>query len=182
MNTVVGLFDHYSNVDWAIEVLENSGVDSDRISVVALDKETIESRTGTNAGLVTSAATGGLVGLLAGLSTFSVPGLGPVIVTGTVAIALFTTLGTTAIGMGFGAATGGLLGALIDLGFSQEDAAFYTEGVKGGNILLYVESASEEEMRIKAILRGAGAIDRNSHPHPWPQETWAAFEEAGKYS
>ena len=57
MNTVVGLFDHYKNADWASEVLQNYDVNSDRISIVALDKAAIEHG---------QAATDGLVGLLAG--------------------------------------------------------------------------------------------------------------------
>jgi uncharacterized membrane protein len=109
-----------------------------------------------------------------------VPGIGPVIVTGTVATALFMTLGTTAVGAGFGAAAGGLLGALSDLGFSEEDAAFYAEGVKQGGILLYVETVPQDEIRVKAILRGAGAIDRNSSLHGWQKEDWAMFNKSDR--
>jgi uncharacterized membrane protein len=95
-----------------------------------------------------------------------------------VASALFTTLGSTAVGVGFGAATGGLLGALIDLGFSEEDAVFYAEGVKRGGILVYVETDPGEENKIKAILRGAGAIDRNSRPQAWQNQRWTTmFDE-----
>ena len=39
MNKVVGLFNHYENAEWALEILEHYGIDDDRISVVALDKD-----------------------------------------------------------------------------------------------------------------------------------------------
>jgi hypothetical protein len=170
MNTVVGLFDHYNNVDWAIEVLEDCGVDGDRISVVALDRDATEPGTASGLGVATGAATGGLVGLLAGLSAFIVPGVGPVIVTGALAGALFTSLGTTAGDAGLRAATGGLFGALMDLGFSEEEAAFYEEGVKRGRILVYVETGSVQRDRIKAILRGAGGVDGSTRSQAWKNE------------
>jgi hypothetical protein len=175
--TVVGLFDYYSNLEWAIEVLENYGVDSDRISVVACDKEAMELGMAASAGI----APKGLVGLLlAGPSVFAfvIPGIGPVIATGTLASTLFTTLGTTALGARFGGAASGLLGALVDLGFSREVAESYVEGVKQGGILISVQTDLQNEYRIQAILRGSGALDIRCQT--WQNEAWTAFEETEK--
>jgi len=178
MDSVIALFDHYSNLEWAIEVLEEYGVDGDRISLVARDDDTLEAESaaaGTNG--ATGMANGALSGLLTGLSAFVVPGLGPVIATGSLASALFITLGTTAAGAGLGASRGGLPAALVDLGLSKDDAEYYAEGVRQGRILVYVETDLPDEYRIRAILRGAGAVHVNTRPQVWQIDGWAGFDE-----
>ena len=161
MDSVMALFDHYSNLDWAIEVLEDYGVDGERISLVARDDDTVEAESGAGP------ANGALSGLLVGLSAFAVPGLGPVIATGGLASALFITLGTTAAGDRFGAAPDGLQAALAGLGLSREDAEYYAKGVRQGRILVHVQTDLPDEYRIRAILRGAGAVHVNTGPRAW---------------
>jgi hypothetical protein len=177
MDMVVGLFDYYSNLDWAVEALENYGVDSDRISLVALDKDTIEIAMTGSLGAADAASDAGLVGLLAGLSAFVVPGVGPVIATGTLASALFVTLGTTTPGARLQDGTGGLFTVLIDLGFSREDAEFYVEGVKQGGILVCVETDLHYEYRISSILRGAGAMNVSTHHQTSQDQGWTISNE-----
>jgi hypothetical protein len=184
-NTVVGLFDYYSNADSAVQALQDHGVDRSHISVVTGDNDTIErGRTasesgvaGATVGAATGAAAGGLVGLLAGLSALVIPGIGPVVATGTLASTLATTLGMTAVGAGLGAATGGLLGALVDLGFSQEEAEFYSEGVKRGGILVSVEADPDDEEEVSDILRTAGAVDMDDRRRTWQGEGWISFDD-----
>ncbi len=179
-NTVVGLFDYYSNADGAVQALQDQGVDNSRISVVSRDSDSMVRGTATRAGATTGAATGGLVGLLAGLSSLIVPGIGPVIATGTLATTLAATLGMTAVGAGLGAAAGGLLGALLDLGFSQEDAEFYAEGVKRGGILVSVQTDVDDEDEISDILRGAGAVDMDIRRQTWQNGGWTSFDETSE--
>jgi uncharacterized membrane protein len=179
-STVVGLFDYYRNADRAVQALQDYGVDSNHISVVTRDNDTIERGNALGTGAVTGAAAGGLVGLLAGLSALSVPGIGPVIATGALATTLATTFEMTAVGAGFGAATGGLLGSLIDLGFSQEAAEFYTEGVKRGGILVSVEADTEDEDEISDILSGVGAVDMNVRRQTWQNADPTSFEKTEK--
>lgn len=163
MNIVVALFYHFSNAEWAIDVLADYGVEHERISVVASDKYS-KPNMAVSSGLATGAAAGGLVGLLAGLSAFVIPGIGSVVATGTLANALLTTIAETIlIGAGLGATAGGLLGVLIDLGFTEGDAKFYSDSVKRGGILVAVETDLQDEYRIRAVLRGAGAVDLNTH-------------------
>jgi hypothetical protein len=183
MNTVIGLFDYYSNADKAVQALKDYGVDGSRISVVARDNDTLSQEgsaaaTGATAGAATGAATGGLLGLMAGLSALIIPGIGPVIATGTLASAIATTLGMTAIGAGVGAATGGLLGALVDLGFPHEEAEFYAEGVKRGGILVSVQTDEQNAEQIGEILRGAGAVDQNTRRQTWQNAGWTSFDES----
>jgi uncharacterized membrane protein len=182
INTVIGLFDYYSNADKAVQALKDYGVDGSRISIVARDNEsqTQESSAaaGATAGAATGAATGGLLGLMAGLSALIIPGIGPVIATGTLAGALATTLGMTAIGAGVGAATGGLLGALVDLGLPREEAEFYAEGVKRGGILVSVQTDDQNAEEIGEILRGAGAVDQDTRRQTWQNAGWTSFDES----
>ncbi len=177
-NTIVGLFDHYTNADGAVQALQNYGVDASRISVIAREGDTIDRGNITGAGAATGAATGGLVGLLVGLSALAIPGIGPVIATGTLASTLATTLGMTAVGAGLGAATGGILGALLDLGFSQNDAEFYAEGVKRGGILVSVQTDAEDEDEVRDILRSAGAVDMDIRRQTWQNAGWTTFDES----
>lgn len=181
-NTVIGLFDYYSNADKAVQALKDYGVDGSRISIVARDDENqvqeSSAAAGATAGAATGAATGGLLGLMAGLSALIIPGIGPVIATGTLAGALATTLGMTAIGAGVGAATGGLLGALVDLGLPREEAEFYAEGVKRGGILVSVQTDNQNAEEIGEILRGAGAVDQDTRRQTWQNAGWTSFDES----
>jgi uncharacterized membrane protein len=179
MSTIVGLFDYYRNAEYAVQNLQNYGVESDRICIVERDRDAIEQGTAAEIGALTGAATGGLVGLLTGLSTV-VPGIGLVVVTGTLASALATALEMAVVGAGFGAATGGLLGALIDSGFSNEDAVMYAEGLKHGRIAVLVETDSQkddDQGEIKHILRTSGAKDINAPQETWEDDGWTSFEE-----
>jgi len=179
-NTVVGLFDYYSNADGAVQALRKYGVDDDRISVVARDDSTTEREIVGEKAAATGAIAGGLIGLLAGLSTLVVPGIGPVIATGTLASTLATTVGLTAIGAGLGVTTGSIIGAFIDLGISQDDAEFYAEGLKRGGVVLTVAVNPKDEDEISDILRRAGAVDMNTRRQIWEDEGWTTLEKAAK--
>jgi len=181
-NTVVGLFDTYSNADAAVKALQDIGVDDDHISVVARDNDTIEPKNAGEKGAATGAVAGGLVGLLAGLSTLIIPGIGPVVATGALASTLAITFGLTAIGVGLGATTGSLLGAFVDLGFSQRDAEFYAEGVKRGGIVVSVEADPGDEDDISSILHRAGAVDMTTRRKIWLDEGWTSFDEEAEKS
>jgi hypothetical protein len=52
MNTVSGLFDRYSNAQWALEVLEIYGVDSKQISVISRGTDGRKPPMADSAGLV----------------------------------------------------------------------------------------------------------------------------------
>jgi uncharacterized membrane protein len=178
MKTIVALFDHYDEADEAVQALYDYGVDSNRISIVTRENDTI--RRGTSAGpaAATGATAGGLVGLIAGISAVLIPGVGPVIATGTIAGALATTLGMTAVGAGVGAATGGLLGVLVDLGYPKKDAEFYAEGVKRGGVLVSVQTdETQPHEQINDILRDAGAVDIDTRRQAWQTEGWTNFDE-----
>jgi hypothetical protein len=181
-NTVVGLFDYYTNADAAVQALQDYGLDDDHISVVARDNDPIEPKNAGEKGVATGAVAGGLVGLMAGLSTLIIPGIGPVLATGTLASTWATTFGLTAVGATLGATTGSLLGAFIDLGVAKKDAEFYAEGIKRGGIVVSVEADAEDEDKISDILRVAGAVDMTTRRKIWLDEGWTSFEEEAEKS
>jgi len=94
---------------------------------------------------------GGAVGLAAGAIAAAVPGLG-LIVAGPIAAAVG--------GMTVGAAAGGVVGLLKDHGISEEEAAFYAEGVKQGGALVTVQEVSKaREKKAQEILNRHHPID-----------------------
>ncbi|MBC7877921.1 MAG: hypothetical protein H7Y59_12200 [Anaerolineales bacterium] len=100
MSTVSGLFDRYSDAEWALEALGIYGVDNGQISVVARGSK--------------------IVSLKSAVEQF------------------------------------------LEMGFTEEDAMFYAEGVKRGGFLISVTIDSEDEYLVRGILRGAGAVDMNA--------------------
>jgi hypothetical protein len=61
-------------------------------------------------------------------------------------------------GLGAGGATGGLIGALIGAGIPEYRAKVYEAGIRGGGILIGVESRDDEEVdRLEGLLDELGA-------------------------
>ena len=182
--TVAGLFDQYEDADRAIRALYNYGVTTNEINVVTR-AETLQGRSDypvtesperasvLSTAAVGGAATGGLIGLVAGVAALLLPGIGPVITVGSVA----TALGLTAAGAGIGAAAGGLIGALSDLGLPEEETNVYAEGIKRGGILVTVQTEEEERNEVEDLLHEAGAIDVNTRRAEWQQSGWQRFED-----
>jgi hypothetical protein len=141
----------------------------DRVSVIAKDIDQNDqlagadasdrignkSREGAGAGAVTGTALGGLGGLLVGLGTLAIPGIGPIVVAGAGA----TTLATTAAGAGIGAAAGGLAGALVGLGIPEERARVYNERVSRGGYLVMVDGSEADIQRAATVLSRRGIQD-----------------------
>ncbi|MFJ2042458.1 general stress protein [Paenibacillus taichungensis] len=142
---IVGVFNTEREASSAIEGLKAQGFTSDEISVVTQDRDelkAIREETGTKApeGVAAGAATGGVLGgvagLLAGIGALAIPGIGPILAAGPIAVA-FT-------GAAVGAGAGGLVGGLVGLGIPEEDARQYEEYVQSGKILLLVDSTDRD--------------------------------------
>lgn len=182
MKTIAGLFDTYQDAEQAVNELQSLGVTREQISVVARDtvlRERVVGDTddmmaeGAGAGAVGGTAIGGLGGLLVGLSSITLPGLGPIITAGTI----ITALGTTAAGAGIGAATGGLLGALMSIGIPEEDAHVYAESVRRGGILLTVTVEEQRATPVLDALERANAVDIAARRDELRRSGWQHFDE-----
>jgi len=163
--TVIGIFDEMSGAERAVTALEQAGFNRDDISVIRNQNatgSTTSTSGGNDAGMTTGegaavgagtgAALGAGAGLLAGLAGLFIPGIGTVLGVGPLAA---TIIG----GAGIGAAAGGLSGALMATGVSEEDAAMYTESVKRGSTLVSIRAADERADEAADILGSYGAVD-----------------------
>jgi hypothetical protein len=159
--STLGLVDTEQQARSAIENLTASGYAQNDISVLFPDKSSTrdfahEKQTkmpeGATIGAGTGGTLGGIVGLMAGLGSLAIPGLGPFIAAGPIMAAL----GGGAIGAGIG----GITGALVGLGVPEYEAKQYEGKVKEGGILVSVHTDSPDKAKdAKRILREAGAHD-----------------------
>lgn len=92
--------------------------------------------TGLKKGLILGNLLGGASGLLLGTGLLALPGVGQV--------ALSTAIVFTLLSGGICTATGGLIGGLISLGLSAEEAKKYSRLVANGNVLLLIEGTVQD--------------------------------------
>jgi uncharacterized membrane protein len=167
--TVVGLFDTAADAQSAIQELIDTGWPREDISIIAGNtgkEQSILAGADTTRPAVKEAekgaVIGGLAGLFLGLSELAVPGVGLVIVGG--------WLATILLGAGIGAAAGGLVGALVEVGVHHEEASHLAEGVRRGGTLVTVRA---DDSRMKAaidILNRHHAVNIRERATQWQQE------------
>jgi hypothetical protein len=178
MRTITGLFDTHEQAAGAVRALRDLGVRSEDISLVANNAEghliepDDEVAEGATAGAGIGAVLGGAGGLLAGLGTIAIPGIGPVIAGGWL---LATAVGAAA-GAAIGGATGGLIGALVEAGISEPEAHVYAEGVRRGGTLVTARVQSDKETAAEAILH-TGHVDIAARRRDYEREGWERFDE-----
>lgn len=149
---MIGVFDHESNAYKAIERLIESGFEADEISVLYKYEEDVDqiasntevniksqdSISATEAGMVTGGLVGGLGGLVAQLGLVAIPGVGPFLAVGPIAVTL--------AGLVAGGAIGGAIGSIMKLGFSKEEAEEFDKYLNQGKIIIFVDDKDESKM------------------------------------
>jgi hypothetical protein len=158
---VFGIYPSVMAAERAVESFVHAGFSNDAISVLLPDAQGTkdfahEKHTKAPEGTTTGAAAGGVVGgtlgLLAGIGTLAIPGIGPFIAAGPIMGAL--------AGLGVGGAVGGLVGALVGMGIPEYEAKRYEGHLKEGGVLLSVHCNTADEItRAKAILTSTHATD-----------------------
>lgn len=161
-NTAVfGIYRDASQAEASVDTLLRAGFSSSDISVLlpdrrstrdfALHKET-KAPEGAATGVTAGGIIGGTLGVLAGIGTLAIPGIGPLIAAGPIVAGL--------AGLGAGGALGGIVGALAGLGIPEFEARRYEGRVRDGGVLLSVhcETAGEVQ-RAKEVLTETGAED-----------------------
>jgi len=107
---------------------------------------------GAVAGGLTGAGVGGIIGLLAGIGSLAIPGVGALIAAGPL-------LGLLS-GAAVGAAAGSLTGSLIGLGIPEYEAKRYEGHLKDGGILIAVHADNADwAKKAKKLLIDAKAVD-----------------------
>ncbi len=182
--TVVGIFYSLKNAEMAVSQLESAGIPRVDISLVANKNATgYDQSTSAAAGTDKTsnvvadagigAAIGGVGGLLLSLAgALTLPVIGPILAAGPIAAAL--------TGAGVGAAAGGLIGALTEAGIPEEDAKYYAEGIRRGDVLVTVNSDSAYADRARKIMDDNGAVDVNERLSNWKQRGWKGFDTNAK--
>jgi len=186
--TITRLYDDYATASQAVLDLEAAGVPSQDISLIASNADNwydrkakkpakidrnrngVDDRTeGAEAGAGIGAVLAGGAGLLAGLGMLAIPGLGPVVAAG--------WLVSTAAGAVAGGAVGGVIGALTQMGTSEEDAEIYAEGIRRGGTLLSARVPDGDRARYEAIL-DRSAVDISERAEVYRTSGWNGFDPA----
>lgn len=160
-NTVICIAKNQAQAETIVSEIESSGVASSDISVLFPDRSgsrdfAFEHHTkapeGAAIGSSTGGIAGGVLGLLAGIGTLAIPGVGPFIAAGPIMAALS--------GIAVGAALGGIAGALVGMGIPEYEAKQYETKVKEGHILISVHTYDSDEAKsIVDIMEDADAED-----------------------
>lgn len=160
-DVLVGVFDHRSQAQQAVNELKRAGFTDEQIGVIArsdsTDTASDDDSSGSYAeeGAITGLAAGAGVGALWGLGILAgaIPGIGPAIAGGTLGVLLSSAAA--------GAAAAGIAGALIGLGIPEEEAQQYESEFRAGRTLVTVKG-SGRQAEAQTILRRFGAHDIQS--------------------
>jgi len=157
---VVGVFHNRTDADRAVDELIRDGYKRDQIGVVAREVKGVviervdddeDDGEGVAVGAIAGASVAGLVSL--GISYGVIPVIGPVLAVGPLAAALISAAS--------GAVAAGLIGALMDAGLSEEEAAFYESEVREGRYVVTVYDA-EDPAKAWDVLHRVGAYNFSS--------------------
>lgn len=176
MKVVTGLYDDYFTAQNVVSELEEAGIHSDDISIVAHNSHNDSSASeGAGVGAGIGAAVGGAGGLLAGLGLLAIPGVGPVVAAGWLAATAAGAVGGAVVG----GATGGLIGALTNSGVPETDAHVYAEGVRRGGTLITVRVA-EDKYDIATRILDQKNVNLEQRRSLYTEEGWEGFDDTAK--
>ena len=155
MRMITHSYDNYEEAVRVVNALEAAGVPHEDVSLVSGDKDRTvattvagddhdHTATGAGTGATIGTVLGGGAGLLAGIGSLAIPGVGPIVAAGWLIAAI--------TGAGVGAAAGGLVGSLTGAGVSEADAHTYAEHVGRGGTLVTVRSTDEMATQVEYIL------------------------------
>ncbi|MDK2800142.1 MAG: hypothetical protein PWQ70_1761 [Clostridiales bacterium] len=162
--TVVGIFNSQERAESAARQIKDAGLRTDDISILAKDTNQDEQREegrlvnenraihdNVSDGTISGGVLGGLAGLLLGMGTMVIPGLGIIAAAGPIA------------GLLSGALTGSIVGGLVDLGIPEEASREYEQEVRQGKILWSMRTDEDKVDSVADILRNAGAENVEIH-------------------
>jgi hypothetical protein len=142
--SAIAYFDSVESAEEVVKMLLDRGHPGEDISLISLPPDSNRVTIRTPGEDVTSAegagfgaVVGSIAGALVGLATLSIPGIGPVLVAGPLAVALSGVAGAL-VGAGAGALTGGLTAALVDFGFTEEEAGALADQLQSGRAIVAV--------------------------------------------
>jgi uncharacterized membrane protein len=160
------LYATMDDAEKAVQALQRAKFPIEQVSIITKDISTEKKVHGyvtacdvSKQGATTGAWLGGIFGLLVGAAFLWVPGVGPVIVAGSLAAALLGGVeGALA-----GSALGGILSGLAAWGISKEHILKYEEVVKGGRFLVIAHGSADDVKKAQEILAATGAAELTAH-------------------
>lgn len=164
MRMIAHSYSSYSEATSVVNALEGAGIPHSDISIISGDKSANTAggtatgmtsgdaaqgaSTGAGTGATLGTVLGGGAGLLAGLGSLAIPGVGPIVAAG--------WLVATLTGAGVGAAAGGLAGSLTGAGVSEADAQTYQQHVNDGGTLVTARVDDAKAAQVEQMM-GAGS-------------------------
>jgi hypothetical protein len=150
----IGVFSSNVDAEYAIHDLRDIGYRPKDISLIMRDTQNAQQRRGTVAGLTTGSLIGGLTGLMVGVGIIAAPGIGALLIGGPLAAALGISgmTATTVSGATADTLKGGLLGILLHMGISEDDARLYEDKIGRGGIVVIVPNIKGSSAEVAAIL------------------------------
>ena len=168
----VGTFLTRKDAEVALIELRDAGFDMNKVSAIAknpqnkgeladveVESSSQRAKGGAETGAVMGATTGGMLGFIGSLSVLAIPGVG-------VATEVAVLLGNALLGSGIGAASGGLVGALIGWGIPEKQAAYYSDLLSQGSYVVLVEGTQAEVSGAAAILLNRRILNWNVYNAP----------------
>jgi uncharacterized membrane protein len=138
---LVGIFETVHEANNVIIRLKEIGYRENDITVLARDKDKMDRLEGDTDKMGAGAAIGGTIGGIAAalpaLGLLAIPGIGPILAAGPIAVILG--------GVVAGGVAGGLIGAFAEMGINETDARQYERQLSEGKIIVLVEN--RESMR-----------------------------------
>ncbi len=135
-----------------------------------------ETEKGAGTGATIGTVLGGGAGLLAGIGSLAIPGVGPVVAAGW----LIATLTGAGVGAAVGGGAGGLVGALTGAGVPDEDAHVYAETVRRGGNLVTVRADDSQAPTVEAIMDGQTAINTSARRTEYQSGGWTRHDETAE--
>src|SRR5262245_36765778 len=165
-SSVVAIFPHIDQAEEAVQKLGQGGFPIQHVSIIAKDLGTEKKIHGfvtscdvAKGSARTGAWVGGIFGLLVGAAFLWVPGVGPLIVAGSLSSALLGGVeGAVA-----GAAVSGVFGWLASLGISKQHILKYEESVKAGQYLVIAHGSPDDAKKARGILAETRPAELNFH-------------------
>jgi hypothetical protein len=117
----------------------------------ATEQAPMENRTDAGGAAAVGAGLGGVAGLLIGLGALAVPGIGPLLAAGPLAVALG--------GLVAGGAAGGIVGALSAAGVPEEYARKYAAAIEQGSALVSVRTDQYTHDAVERVLTAHGGTE-----------------------
>ena len=180
--TLTRLFDNHDDAVATVHALEAAGFGHEHVSIVANNADTrYNTANGAHADDAGAAGTGatagtifgGGLGLLAGIGSLAIPGVGPVVAAGW----LVATLTGAGVGAAIGGGAGGMVGALTHSGVSEEDAHVYAEGVRRGGSLVTVQADEGRIPEAEKILNNRTFVDPTARRAEYTASGWQRFDD-----